>query len=164
MAWSDAASTKGLGAFYLSTLQTVPDLEAAFSIAFPPCLAKAKKHINVQEMRAVEQVFLRWGRQWKGKCLVIHVDNQAVAHGLTNRTIHGAPMRVLRRCLLLASECDVDLVSRWVSTDENALADALSRFDYVRIADLAPQLLTKSPACNPLKHGFLTYSSPDCPQ
>ena len=73
------------------------------------------------------------------------MDNQAVAHGLANRTIRGAPMQVLRRCLLLASECDLDLVAQWVSTDDNALADALSRFDYARIADIAPQLISESP-------------------
>ena len=59
MAWSDAASTKGLGAFYISTTQTSPHPESAFSIAFPGYLARAREHINTQEMRAVEQVLLR---------------------------------------------------------------------------------------------------------
>ena len=163
MAWSDAASNKELGAFYISTLKSSPDLEAAFSIAFPPYFPKAKKYINTKEMHAVEQVLWWWGRQWKGKRLIIHVDNQAIAYGLINQTIHGVPMWILRRCLLLASECNLDLVARWVATDDNALADALSQFDYTRTADIAPQLLTKFPACNPLTHGFLTYSSAVCP-
>jgi len=55
-------------------------------------------------------------------------------------------MKVLRRCLLLAADYDLELESQWISTKDNALADALSRFDYNRVADLAPQL--SYPACN----------------
>ena len=55
-------------------------------------------------MRGVEQVLLYWGRGWKGKQIIIHTDNRAVAYGLANRTIGGESMRVLWRCLLLAAE------------------------------------------------------------
>ena len=113
-------------------------------------------------MRAVEQVLLYWGREWKGKRLVFHVDNQAVAYGLANGTIRGAPMRILRRCLLLATDYDLDIEARWVSTTENALADALSRADYLRIANIAPQLI--SPTSNLQRRGFLTYRGQDCQQ
>lgn len=77
-------------------------------------------------MRAVEQVLLHWGRQWKGKVLLIHVANRAVAHAISNMTIRGASMQVLGQCLLLASEYDLDLEAKWISTHENALADAPS--------------------------------------
>ena len=33
-----------------------------------------------------------------------------------------------------------ELVIKWIPSEENSLADALSRFDNVRIANLAPQL------------------------
>ena len=92
----------------------------------------------------------------------MHVDNRAVAHGLENQTIRGAPMDVLRRCLLLAAEYDLDVEARWIPTRENALADALSRFDYDRIANLASQLIY--PTCNLRSRGFLTYSNRDCHQ
>ena len=110
-------------------------------------------------MRAVEQALLYWGRQWKGSKVILHVDNRAVAHGLENQTIRGAPMDVLRRCLLLAAEYDLDLEARWIPTRENALADALSRFDYDRIAKIASQLIY--PTCNFRSCGFLTYNSQD---
>ena len=97
-------------------------------------------------MYGVEQVLLYWGGKWRGKPLVIHIDNSAVVHGLIKQTMRGAPMRVLRRCLLLAAAYDLDLKPRWVSTTDNALADALSRFDLNKIADLAPHLLP--PTCN----------------
>ena len=73
-------------------------------------------------MRAVEQVLLYWGDQCRGKRVVIHVDNRAVAHRIEKRTIRGDSMGVLRRCLLLATEYDLELNASWFSTKENALA------------------------------------------
>ena len=157
LAWSDAASTKGLGRYYLSGSQTSPLPESAISITLPPHLTKTKEHINTQEMRAVEQVLLYWGGKWRGKRLVINIDNSAVVHGLIKQTMRGAPMRALRRCLLLAAAYDLDLEPRWVLTTDNALADALSRFDLKKIADLAPQLLP--PTCNLQQRGFLIYDN-----
>jgi len=89
-------------------------------------------------MQAVKQLLLYWGKKWRGKTVRMHIDNRAVAHALSNRTIRGASMPVMRRCLLLATEYDIDIEAHWISTKENALADALSRFDYDRIADIAP--------------------------
>ena len=160
--WSDAAGTKGLGAFYTSGIGQQPEPDAAFSISLPSYITRAREHINTKEMRAVEQALLYWGRQWRGSKVIMHVDNRAVAHGLENQTIRGAPMDVLRRCLLLAAEYDLDLEARWIPTRENALADALSRFDYDRIANLASQLIY--PTCNLRSRGFLTYSNRDCHQ
>jgi len=157
--WSDAASTNGLGAFYLSPNQDKPDPDAAFCIPLPRSLATAREHINTTEMRAVEQVLLHWGSKWRGKILVMHIDNKAVVHALKNQTIRGGSMHVLRRCLLLATEYDLDLEARWISTKENAFADALSRSEYYRIADLAPQLL--QPASSLPLRGFQTYSNRD---
>ena len=59
--WSDAASTKGLRAFYLRENQLHLQPDTAFSIPLPQSLSKGQEHINTQEMRAVEQVLLHWG-------------------------------------------------------------------------------------------------------
>ena len=93
---------------------------------------------------------------------MIHIDNKAVVHGLTNRTIQGGSMEVLRRCLLLSTEFDLDLEAQWVSTKENALADALSRSEPNRVADLAPQLLD-SMASLP-QPGFRMYNNRGSPK
>jgi len=68
-------------------------------------------------------------------------------------------MPVLRRCFLLGSEYDLEVEALWVPTKENALADALSRSEYNRIADLAPPLL--HPTCSLQQRGFLTYRNRD---
>ena len=158
--WSDAAGTKGLGAFYTSGSGQQPEPDAAFSTSLPSYIARAREHINTKEMRAVEQPLLYWRRQWRGSKIIMHVDNRAVAHGLEKQIIRGAPMDVLRRCLLLAAEYDLDLEARWIPTRENPLADVRSRFDYDRIANPASQLIYST--CNLRSRGYLTYSNPDC--
>lgn len=168
--WSDASTIKGLGAFYISTRMTEPGIEtfhtskispphpfpgAAFSMSIPRYISRNREHINTKEMRAVEQALLHWGRNWRGMKVVMHIDNRAVVHGIANRTIRGATMNVLRRCLLIAAEHDLEIETQWISTKDNALADALSRFDFDRIANLAPQLLY--PTTSLRDRGFLTY-------
>jgi len=63
-------------------------------------------------MRLVEQVLLHWGAERKGKKQIIHINNRAVMLGLTNQTIGGGSMQVLQRCLLLATEYDLELEAR----------------------------------------------------
>ena len=177
MLWSDAAGTKGLGAFFIDKRQracrlsssahnqdatTQPYPEAAFSIALPKYIMRKREHINTKEMRAVEQSLLYWGKHWRGTKVIMNIDNRAVVHGLENRTIRGATMNVLRRCLLLATNHDLEIEARWIPTNENGLADALSRFAYDKIADLAPQLLYPISSLQDL--GFLTSSKQDSHQ
>lgn len=159
LAWTDAASSKGLGAFYISTTQPTVQPSSAFSLALPTTLTQAKHHINYLEMQAVEQTILYWGHAWYGKKVVIHIDNRAVAYGLANGTMRGTSMEALRGCWLLATEYDLEIEPLWISTKDNNLADALSRLDIRRIADLAPQLIY--PPCDLQKHGLLTFSNLD---
>ena len=49
-------------------------------------------------------------------------------------------MTALRRTLLVAAQFDIELMIKWIPSEENVLADTLSHFDMVRIAKLAPQL------------------------
>ena len=65
-------------------------------------------------------------------------------------------MDVLRRCLLLAAEYDLEIDVNWISTHENTLADMLSRFDVLKIADIVPQLVYPTSSLRDL--GFTTYN------
>lgn len=166
--WTDASGTKGLGAYYtceISTAQTnhkpnsctrQPQPGRAFSIPLPRHIWRKREHINIQELRAVEQALLHWGNQWQATKVVMHIDNRAVVYALENRTIRGASMSVLRRCLILAAEYDLDIEARWISTKDNELADALSCFNLAKVTNLAPQLTL--PTYSPRDLGFLTYS------
>jgi len=157
--WTDAASSKGLGAFYTMNTQLTPQPESAFSILLLTSQTHAREHINTLEMRAVEQAILYWGKVWRSKRVAIHIDNRAVAHGLAKCTIRGASMQVFRRCGLLTAEHHLELETQWISTKENALADALSRLDTQRITDMAPQLIYTT--CNLQQRALLTFSNRD---
>jgi len=169
--WSDASGSKGVGAYYiwrtdkrpgdrsptasaLSLHKLMPDM--ACSISLPRYIIRTSEPIKTKEIRAVEQALLHWGKNWQGKKVIMHTDNRAVAYGIANRTIRGESMTVLPRCLLLAAENDIEVETKWISTTDNALADALSRFNFENIANLAPELLPPTTSLWDL--GFLTYS------
>jgi hypothetical protein len=144
--YSDASSLKVLGGYFLCGNETTAELtvEKAFSVALPRHLLQRRppEHINTRELRAVEQCLLHWGRSWAGHSILFHVDNTVALHGINNGTTRGEPMKILRRMLLLAATFQVhDLQAVWISSEDNALADALSRWDRNRIANLCPQLL-----------------------
>ena len=125
--WSDVVGTNGLGAFYIdnnsnlthpynnkpypqsSSIHLGPRPGSAFFITLPRSVTRAREHTNTKRMRAVEQALLHWGRKWKGKRVIVHLNNRAVFHALENRTIRGNSMDVLRRCLLLATEYDLEI-------------------------------------------------------
>ena len=155
--WTDAASTRGLGAFYMTALQTSAQPSSSFAISLPTGRKHPREHINTLEMQAVEQALLYWGQRWKGKHVVLNIDNQAVAYRLAKGTMRGMSMDALRRCLLLATEYDLELETHWIPTDQNCLAYAPSRLDYPKIANLARQLLY--PSCNLETRGLLTFSN-----
>jgi len=97
--------------------------------------------MNTQEMLAIEQVLMHWASKGKGKALLMHVDNRAVAYGIANWEICGASMQLFRRRWLLRSEYNLEVEALWVPTKENALANPLSPSEYNWIADLARELL-----------------------
>ena len=92
---TDAVGTKEIGVFYTRGISQQPEPDAAFSISLPCYIARAREHINTEELRAVEQALLYWGRQWNSSMVIMHVDNRAVVHDLENETIRGALMAVL---------------------------------------------------------------------
>ena len=124
-AWTDTVSTKGLGTIFLRSGECNPHPGSAFSIHLPRHLMRAREHINTQEMRAVEQTLLYWGKIWSGKKVILNIDNRAVTYGIANRTIRGAPMTVLRRCLMLSAQFELDFEAQWIPTKVPTLADAL---------------------------------------
>ena len=149
--WSDAAGTKGIGGFMLPP-GIIPPMEPPLTadmlaLVWPEhCFAGNVQprykdaHINVKEMLAIRFALKKWSAELSNCSLLIHCDNSAVVGGIRQKTSRGELMTVLRRTLLVAAQFDIELMIKWIPSEENALADALSRFDMVRIAKLAPQL------------------------
>jgi ribonuclease HI len=133
--YTDASGKKGIGGYWESTREI-------FSTRLPR--RQRKKHINYKEMFAILYAFAEWGTKWKGHRVTIYCDNEAVVKGINKRTIRGTAIAPLQDILLLAATLDIAVRAHWISTKENAIADALSRFDIKRIANLLGEQVTSS--------------------
>jgi hypothetical protein len=145
--WTDAAGTKGIGGFWLAGSHPPIPTEKDYAMlndksSFTGRLRFRQKdeHINVKEMLAVYRGLKLWRDSLQGTRVTLYCDNTAVVSALRRGTTRGRLMTVLRRVLMLSALLHVSLHPQWLPSEENTLADALSRFDCKRVADLAPQL------------------------
>lgn len=128
--FTDASGTKGLGGVFGSLW---------FSSRIPRRFRS--RDIQFKEAYAVLQAILRWGDCWQGCHIIFRVDNQAVVSWLSSGTSKSPnSMSIIRLISMLAACLDFSFSSVWVSTTDNALADAASRFQYSRLFRLSPTL------------------------
>jgi reverse transcriptase-like protein len=138
------ASGLGLGGFF--TLGTVNTESVDYSTipitnAFATPIAtqqKDKLDINVHEMDAIHYAFVTWGHSWSKMRVTIYTDNMTCYRGLQKQTLNSNAFMPLRQTLLIAAGFDIVLVPMWIPGYSNTLADALSRFDFCRIANICP--------------------------
>lgn len=95
-----------------------------------------KQHINISETEVIGVALQKWSHIWKHGTLVIHTDNKTALGGFNNKITRGDAMDSLRQSSLLAAAMDIILVGIWISTKDNGLADAISRFDWRLVANL----------------------------
>ena len=128
---TDASGTKGIGGWWMAH-------------AFSARVSRGHrgKHINWKEAYAVLYAIAEWGEQWRGHTVIMMGDNSAIVRSLNTRTIRGDAIHPLQLIFLAAALFDIELLSEWLSSEENWVADALSRFDLAKVANLFPQLST----------------------
>jgi hypothetical protein len=126
--WTDASGTKGIGGIYLTHL---------FSAHVPR--RHRKKHINWKEMYAVLYAFLMWHPHWENGELLVHCDNDTVVDAINKRSIRGPTITPLQTLLLIAALFNITISAIWIPTASNSIADALSRHDFKRLANLGFQ-------------------------
>src|SRR5579859_5979260 len=68
--------------------------------------------------------------------MVILCDNTTAVAAVNKRSACESLTPVLQALLLVAALFNIDLVTRWIPTDENSVTDALSRHDFKRLANL----------------------------
>jgi hypothetical protein len=92
-------------------------------------------------MLAVVHAILCWGDEFTGKHIIFHIDNEAIFDALTKFSIRSPPtLLLLRHFLALSCWLDFTFGTTWLSSKDNAIADAASRFAYRRLFELAPYL------------------------
>lgn len=134
------ACPKGLGGFfYLGSSEDWR--ESIRSIhrnnSFSTRLSSAQRYERIEklEVQAILVSIQRWTIILARSHLVVHTDNTAAYLGLRSGRLHGPANTPLREVLCLAARHDITLESRWLSSADNALADALSRDDTRAIAN-----------------------------
>lgn len=128
--FTDASGTKGIGGTFASSW---------FATRIP---RRYRKHdIQFKELFAVLHAVLCWGDHFRAYHVIFHIDNQAVCAAVASLTNRSPPvMQILRSFLELACRLDFSFSSSWLSSADNAIADAASRFLYARLFEIAPHL------------------------
>jgi len=96
------------------------------------------KHINFREMYAVLHALCTWTTDSRPGRIKLHCDNEAVVTALAQGSIKGQVISPLRQMAIHIALHDIDLHCIWILTKDNALADALSRWDTEILANLCP--------------------------
>ena len=124
--WTNASGVKGAGGH----LEAPPCLDA-FAYQFPR--RHREKDITVKEMHAVLHAARLWAPLWRGAHVTFYIDNHAIADRLPHGTIkHNTAQTLFRSFWLIAAQSDFTFSTVWVPSEENSLADALSRQNWSR--------------------------------
>ncbi|MCG8431274.1 MAG: hypothetical protein MJA29_08895, partial [Candidatus Omnitrophica bacterium] len=131
--YTDSSSTIGFGGYFQKryfygrwpegcTLGLNPDLSMAYLELFPIVVAA-----------------LLWGDEWRGKKIMFHCDNMATVHILKKgRSKSIKIMKLMRILTMKAANCSFAVFSKHCPGISNSIADSLSRFEFQRFRQLAP--------------------------
>lgn len=95
--------------------------------------------IDWKESYAILFAFAKWGKHWKGQHFKIMCDNEILVVSINNQFIRSAAIDPLQLIFLATELEDIEICSKWLSSEENWIADALSRFQLDKIANIFPQ-------------------------
>lgn len=126
---TDASGLKGIGGVHK---------RCVFAERMPT--RHRSKHINFREMFAILHAFLLWHELWANGRVRIASDSGAIVDSINKRSIKGPAIRPLQSILLVAAVFDIDLMAFWIPSEENMVADAASRFDFKKLAELGLQV------------------------
>jgi hypothetical protein len=91
-------------------------------------LTQRTSHINVLELLAVEQALRSFGTRLQGRRVNLYTDSLVAQSVMTTWTSKSTPlMEALRKVHFMATTLQISLNPIWLPTDQNLLADALSR-------------------------------------
>ncbi len=86
--------------------------------------------IHYREMMAVCIGVATFADQLSNHKVILRVDNQAICHAINAGTIKCEPTMKLIRCLYYTmTQCNIQCQAKYISTEDNVQADALSRLD-----------------------------------
>ena len=148
---TDASGAKGIGGVFNRLV---------FSEQIPS-RHKSKK-IDWKEMFAVLHAFLLWHEVWRGGNVRLACDNSSVVDAINKHSIKGPAIVPLQRIFLIAAVYDIQIIPFWIPSEENMVADAASRYDFKKLADLGLKISHNLPRPSHLRqklHSFFIVPS-----
>ena len=126
----------------------------------PPSINLAK-NINVFELWPLVVGLRKWGFHFTNSKLHFITDNmQVLAMINTGRSSNRTCMSWLREMFWMCFIWNIDICASYIRSEDNSLADALSRLPYPGVADKCSKILSDSNMCCS-SHRFVTNG---CPQ
>lgn len=114
------------------------------------------QNINVLELWPVITGLCRWGELLSGHELNVVVDNMQVFYMVkTGRSVNYKCMEWLRRIFWICVTLDIDLCPVYIRSEDNVLADSLSRMLYSSTAKKMSDLVSPYEIC--CKSGLLSF-------
>lgn len=160
------ASGRGFGAvfqqdWFCGTWDDTFKFESECNHSVPaPNIPESDRNINVYELYPVLVSVQRWGHIMSGHCIVAVTDNQQVFYMIrTGRSKNPTCMRWLKQIFWCCVEFDIDLLSEYIPTDKNVIADTLSRLDYPGVRTKIVSLLGNVELC--CKDLLIKFCRPD---
>jgi hypothetical protein len=136
---NDASGVKGIGGWW--------DKLHAYSTRLPRDYRC--KLIDWKEAYAILFAFAKWGHLWMGHTVLVMCDNTVVVNAINSRSVRGQTIDPLQLLFLTAALYDIEVSSMWLSSKDNWIADALSRFEFDKIANLFPQFRVDDSSLRP---------------
>jgi hypothetical protein len=136
---TDASGVKGIGGWW--------DESHAYSTRLPTDYRG--KLIDWKEAYAVLFAFAKWGHLWTGHTVLVMCDNTIVVNAINSKSVRGQTIDPLQLLFLTAALYDIEVSSTWLSSKDNWIADALSRFELHKIADIFPQFRSGDSSLRP---------------
>jgi len=98
------------------------------------------KHINFREMLAILHGFLLWHNLWANRQVHIIFNSSVIVDAINKHSIKSPVIRSLRSILLITAVFDINLIAFWILSQENIVTDAVSHFDFKKLAELGFQM------------------------
>ena len=103
-------------------------------------LGEVLRDITFLEMVPVLLAVFLWGRRLSNCKIQLYIDNEALVAVLNKQSAKSKRlMQLIRPFILLAMEYGIIFKATHISTHVNAIADAISRKQFVRFRNLAPE-------------------------
>ena len=95
--------------------------------------------INWRELFAIVVAAATFGKQWSGKRIMLHCDNQCVVNVISSGTCKSADiMHLVRMLFFISAVNNFEVSCCYISTKANDVADSLSRLQFDRFFALVP--------------------------